>query len=232
MEDVEPEKTPQEEEKSNHEIAVESQPHDDHGHFAPKPELHAPQASKPQQASNSPLTNLLHNTTSVSKTHDDSTLLDVHIGNPLRRITMLLQDIKKQKAFSFTLKGSLGIMGVALALSVFGIFGGSKMLCDKGVQTQVGMIKELDSVTIERSTVPLLGAVFDYYSNLFTVQSAVSQKKRIILLKDDRTTIFLPNTRGVSYYNYLNAQVYATGQYDSCSQVLKPSDQSDIQPFQ
>jgi len=35
----------------------------------------------------------------------------------------LLQDIKKQKAFSFTLKGSLGIAGVALALGMFGIFG-------------------------------------------------------------------------------------------------------------
>ena len=123
-------------------------------------------------------------------------------------------------------------MGVALTLSVFGIFGGSKMLCDKGIQTQVGLIKELDSNTIERSTVPILGAVFDYYNNLFTSQNTISQKKRIILLKDDKTSIYLPSARGISYYNYLNAQVYATGQYDSCSQVLKPSDQSDIQPFQ
>src|SRR3990167_9464453 len=104
--------------------------------------------------SKNPISNFLRNNTSVSKTKDDSTLLEIHIGNPLRKITQLLEEIKKQKVFSFTLKGSLGIMGVALALSVFGIFGGSKMLCDKGIQTQVGMIKELESSSSEKSTVP------------------------------------------------------------------------------
>ena len=106
------------------------------------------------------------------------------------------------------------------------------MLCDKGIQTQVGMIKELESSSSEKSTVPFLGAVFDYYNNLFVNQTVVSQKKRTILLKDDRTTIYLPATRSVSYEGLLNQPVYATGQYDSCSQTLKPTNQSDLQPFQ
>ncbi|MDO8657782.1 MAG: hypothetical protein Q7K55_03515 [Candidatus Levybacteria bacterium] len=123
-------------------------------------------------------------------------------------------------------------MGVALTLSVFGIFGGAKMLCDKGIQTQVGVIKELDSNTIERSSVPIIGQAIDYYNNLFTTQNVVSQKKRIILLKDNRSTIFLSNVKGVSYENYLNRDTYITGQYDTCSQTLKPQSQSDLQLFQ
>src|SRR3989338_7295204 len=54
--------------------------------------------------SKNPISNFLRNNTSVSKTKDDSTLLEIHIGNPLRKITQLLEEIKKQKAFSFTLK--------------------------------------------------------------------------------------------------------------------------------
>jgi len=45
------------------------------------------------------------------KGEDD--ILDIHIGNPFRRIIALLEDLKKQKAFSFTLKGSLGIAGLS-----------------------------------------------------------------------------------------------------------------------
>lgn len=106
------------------------------------------------------------------------------------------------------------------------------MLCDKGIQTQVGIIKELDSSSSEKSAVPIIGQVIDYYRNLFTNQNTTSQKKRIILLKDDRSTIFLSDAKGVSYNNYLNRDLYITGQYDSCSQILKPASPSDLQLFQ
>src|SRR3989344_7500955 len=94
-----------------------------------------------------------------NKKQDD--LLNVHVGNPLKRVTDLLEDIKRQKAFAFTLKGSLGLAGVAIALSVFGIFGGSKMLCDKGTQTEVGIIRILNVQEAEDSNVPILGFIID-----------------------------------------------------------------------
>lgn len=42
------------------------------------------------------------------------------------------------------MKGSLGIAGVALALGVFGILGAGNLLCEKGIQTQIGVIKVLN----------------------------------------------------------------------------------------
>ena len=90
-------------------------PHDSHGHFIHK------FPTPPKPGSQPSLTEKLFPThVSVDHKVTQDALLDVHIGNPLRRITQLLEEIKRQKAFSFTLKGSLGIMGVALALSVFG----------------------------------------------------------------------------------------------------------------
>ena len=101
---------------------------DAQGHFIKK------DPAEKEKASNS-VTDFVKKQTKLSKTDDDNTLLDVHIGNPLRRITVLLEEIKKQKAFSFTLRGSLGIMGVVLALSIFGFFGTTTALCNKGVQS-------------------------------------------------------------------------------------------------
>lgn len=228
-----PQEVPQEE-KSPHEIAVESQPHDAHGHFAPKPQQTS--ESNPLASSDPSVTSAFKHllTPSISRTNNEDTLIDVHVNNPLKKIVDLLQDIKHQKAFSFTFKGSLGIMGVVLALSAFGIFGGSKMLCDKGIQTQVGMLKELNSTTLEKSTIPLLGTILDYYQNP-TISNPQTLKKRMVLLKDDHSTIYLPYVKEVSYdnyFNYLNQQIYITGQYDICSQTLKPQSPSDIQLFQ
>src|SRR5438046_1279755 len=77
-----------------------------------------------------------------SKNDDD--ILDVHIGNPLYKITKLLEEIKKQKAFSFTLKGSLGIAGVVLAFTFLGVLGAGNVLCSKGVQSEIGVVQILN----------------------------------------------------------------------------------------
>ncbi|MDO8658298.1 MAG: hypothetical protein Q7K55_06155 [Candidatus Levybacteria bacterium] len=81
--------------------------------------------------------------TSIGKTEDKDTLIDVHVNNPLKRIVELLQDIKKQKVFSFSVKGSLGIAGIALVLTGIGIFGGTEAFCSKGAQSHIGTIKAL-----------------------------------------------------------------------------------------
>ena len=61
---------------------------------------------------------------SSSNVSNDQTLVDIHVNNPLHKIVELLQDIKTQKAFSFTLKGSVGLAGIAVAFAVVGIFVG------------------------------------------------------------------------------------------------------------
>lgn len=68
----------------------------------------------------------------VEETKDDDTLINVHVGNPLEKIVKLLEQLKKQKAFSFTIKGTLGLAGIALFITAFGIFGGTKAFCSRG----------------------------------------------------------------------------------------------------
>lgn len=197
------------------EIAKEK-PRDDEGHF-----VHAepPKQGEPYQ---NPVEKFIGEHTHYSKTQDD--ILDVHVGNPLRKITELLGDIKKQKAFSFTLKGSLGIMGVALALSVFGIFGGGKILCDKGVQSEIGVIKTLNILDSDPSTIPVLSLFLNYF-NPKTIHN------RIVLVKNDETVIRLPFSKEVNFTQYQNFPVIITGNYDSCSQTLTVTDPNAIEIY-
>ena len=159
-----------------------------------------------------PLGKVISEHTRYSKNKDE--LLDIHVGNPLRRITELLEDIKKQKAFSFTLKGSIGIAGIFLALTILGILGGGKLLCDKGIQTQIGIIKVLNVIETENaSDIPILSLFINYFAPKHTYN-------RTVLVRPDNIIINLPYSRAVSLETYKNLNVVATGNYDSCSENL------------
>jgi hypothetical protein len=192
-----------------------SRPRDERGHFINFPDI------KPTK---NIVDNFLLSHTGNYKDQED--LLDVKIGNPLGRIMMLLEDIKKQKAFSFTIKGSLGIAGVVLTLSVFGLFGGSQMLCDKGVQSQTGTIKVLSMKEIYSKPVPVISYLLELIS------PPVKQiKNRTILIKNDGVTIYLPFSDKVNLEQYSGNQVIATGNYNSCSQTLIIEDPSGIEAY-
>lgn len=170
-----------------------------------------------------PISKFFKENTKYSKDNDD--LINIHIGNPLQKIVTLLEDIKKQKAFSFTLKGSLGIMGVFLTLSVFGVFGGGKILCDKGSQSHIGIVRILQIEDTIPSQIPLLDPFLEYF--------APKQKhKRAILIKEDSSIVKLSYVRNLDYKEYVNQPIIATGNYDSCGQTLTLEDKEGIEKAQ
>lgn len=204
-------------------ISGPKHPHDEQGHFIhrfPTP---------PSPSSNQPLASRLFPThLQVDKKANDDTLLDIHLGNPLRKITKILQEIKSQKAFSFTLKGSLGIAGVALALSTLGLFGGSKILCDKGEQTLSGTLKVL-KVKDTPPAVPILSQIVNSFNYIIYHKDWPSLTRRFILVDmKDLTTVSLVAPES-QITPLLNSLVYATGDYDSCSRILKVSKPDSIE---
>ncbi len=166
-----------------------------------------------QEQEHDPLSDLIKENTSVKKSKKDD-LIDIHIGNPLRRITELLEDIKKQKAFSFDIKGSLGVAGIALTLGAFGIFGGTKALCSKGVMTKLGRIQRL--TYMEEQNVSIL--------NKIPVLNMIFPKpmtNRAILVGQDNKIIHLAfENKMVPPNEAPEIEYYATGNFDSCSETL------------
>lgn len=205
------------------EIASEK-PRDEQGHF-----IHRFPTPPAPTAPNTSLTSRLFPThLQFDKKVNDDTLLDIHLGNPLRRITKLLEEIKRQKAFSFTLKGSLGVAGVVLALSTLGLFGGSRMLCSKGEQTISGTLKVL-KVKDTPPAVPILGQVINSFNYVIYHKDWPALTKRYILvdMKDLSTVSLVAAQTQLS--PLLNQLVYATGEYDSCSRILKMSKPDSIE---
>jgi hypothetical protein len=190
-----------------------SKARDEKGHFI--------KTSNPEEGKNV-LEKFLISHTGNYKNEDD--LLDIHIGNPLRRVIELLQDIKKQKAFSFTLKGSLGVAGVVLVLGAFGVFGGGKILCDKGTQTQTGVVKKLKIKEVYTNKVPVLSYFLD-----IVAPPTKEIKNRTVLVRNDGTVIYLPFNKEIDMQWFVNQQVLATGNYDSCAESLSISDPDGIE---
>lgn len=200
------------------------------------PEVEARPAKTPPTAKTpaSPsLVKVLAGKTKINKTLDDNTLLDVHIGNPLRKITELLEEIKKQKAFSFTLRGSLGIMGVVLSLSLLGFFGTTHALCDKGVQTHIGRIRMLQVTDNEPdSVISKAQDAIAYYTKFFYPTAQTAPRYRYILETPTHETIHLNRGRDVTLSSFKSQAVFVTGPYDSCSQELTLETPASIEAYQ
>ena len=213
-------------EESLKSVVAENKPRDEHGHFVKKEIPQVP--TTPKNLATKLLEEINGKSANVKESSDD--LIDIHVGNPLRKIVTLLQEIKQQKAFSFTLKGSLGIAGVALALGVFGVFGGGQILCERGVQSQIGTLKVLNSTEVESSGVPVLSQILDYFSTKQT-------HNKVVLVKPDYSVISLSfrslgeGGSKVDYTKFIEMPVIATGNYNSCSQTLTITDNKDIQIF-
>lgn len=175
----------------------------------------APRVSKHDH----PLSNFFNNNASIKKSKKDDELIDIHVGNPLKKITQLLEDIKNQKAFTFTLKGSLGIMGIALVIGSFGIFGGTKAFCQKGIQTKIGIIKVLHYQDLQQDTwidfVPILSSFFK--KGLTNRQILVTPDNQTYRILHD-SNVIIDITSG-----------YITGSLDSCANSITVENQNGIE---
>lgn len=198
---------------------AEGRPRDKNGHFIPQPKPEVQPSQKPN-----PITQFLHDETAVHKSNDDE-LVDIHIGNPLKKIQTLLEDIKRQKAFSFNIKGSLGVAGIFLVLGTFGLFGGSKALCNKGVQTKIGVIRTLSYQQAPNET---------FWYKIPFVNSLFSPKNigRAILIEADQKAIRLKGA-GLSSWPVQdpNNSYLVTGEFDSCSNELTIDSPTSLEPF-
>lgn len=147
---------------------------------------------------------------------ESETLIDVHVNNPLHKIVELLQDIKKQKAFSFTLRGSIGIVGVGVLVVGSGIFGWNAVLCNKGKQSRIGTVRILNLEQIENTE------SLTYKIKNILGTSPVNSPERITVLIDanDKVTRLTSET-GSMFIRFGGYKVIATGEYNSCKEELK-----------
>lgn len=210
---------------------AQERPRDEQGHFIPLPDPKPiPDPSTSVTPGKNILSRFFHDNSAVSKTTDDNTLIDVHIGNPLRRISQLLEDIKNQKAFTFNVKGSLGLAGILLVLTTFGIFGGTRALCNKGEQSRIGRIMQLN---LPRQ--PEVPSLIQRAQNIWnaltgkTTQEKPTAQNRLVLIQQDQTVFHILGTIPANILGVSTATFILTGDIDNCSQTITVKDPKAIQ---
>lgn len=162
----------------------------------------------------------------VKSTKDDNTLVDVHVNNPLKKVLTLLEELKKQKAFTFDIKGSLGIAGILLVVSTFGLFGGDKLLCDRGTATQVGLVRILQ-ITEDTDSLNL-----SWYDNMlvqyFGYKPNVT-KNRVVLLLSNGSPLHIVTDFTDKLAGLNGRSAFITGSYNSCSQTMTVTDEKGLE---
>jgi hypothetical protein len=194
-----------------------------------KPEATTPDPAKKQSTyytTSKPFTDRLP-FVKVDKTKDEDTLVNIHVNNPLKKVIALLEEIKKEKAFSFTLKGSLGVMGVILALSFLGIFGSGQVLCEKGLQTRTGTIKILQLT--EEATDPSIPWTKAMLQKLFFITPTTLRQRAVIIPFNNDPPIHLNTLIKHKLEDLNGTSVVVTGNYNSCSSTLTLRDEKSIE---
>jgi hypothetical protein len=209
-------------------IAGAQRPHDTHGRFTHVDEPH------PLQPPHIPLSSNKIPGVEIHKTSDDNTLVDVHVNNPLHKVVQLLEDIKKQKAFSFDIKGSLGVAGIFLVLTTFGIFGGTRAFCSKGEHSHIGRVVVLTMVEeqSEPALVERMVNAWNVLMNPTTPTPPTIPTHKVVLVQSDKAVYHLIGIPVETVKAILNQQSIVTGEVDACSQTIKVEDSSSIQPYQ
>ena len=171
------------------------------------------------------ITSLMKKNVIISKSQekiDDDTLVNIHVNNPLTKIVDLLKDIKRQKAFSFSIKGSVGIMGMTVVLVGGGILGGSRIVCNKGTQARIGEVRVLEYSQPATSAEPIKDKIRAIFGRVAT--SAPMEAKWVILVNTRLDTIRLLNKNQTYLEAFAGQNVVAVGEFNGCNQELTVMD--------
>jgi hypothetical protein len=202
---------------------------DQYGHFVRADgSIHTP---TPPPTSSNPISSFLKEATTISKTTNDNTLIDIHVGNPLRKIALLLEEIKKQKAFTFDFKGSLGVAGILLVLTTFGIFGGTQAFCSKGEQSHIGTLAML-TLPPEQPDTTLISTIKTLWNIAVGNPSKTTEDTARIVLIEQNQTIYRLLGLDNNHQFTANTQYIATGEVNTCSQTITIKSPKAIQPHQ
>ncbi len=170
--------------------------------------------------------NILSKLVQTEKGTDDETLVDIKITNPLHRITQILQEIKDHQATTFSFRFTIPIIALPIFLLVAFQLGRSETRCTESFVTKVGTLKTIEVVVPEsRSWMKdILSAV-----PFLPISSDTTVKvRRSLLLTPDNQTFTIEQKAGVMVVPFENQQVFLTGAYNPCSQVVSLDSQQNI----
>lgn len=197
--------------------------------------LYQPRSSKDElitaKEKTSGALNLLSNFVSAGETTDPGTLIDIKIGNPLKRIYEVLQEIKKHQSTTFSMRFTIPLIALPIVLFAAFQLGRGQSICKQTTVSKVGMIKNMVVDVPESSTSkPLIGSLLKWTPWAQSTSKYVAENRTILVdQKGEITTILLPEK--ISLESFSNSNVIVTGLYSSCTNVMTVVSDKNVSVF-
>lgn len=197
----------------------------EHGHFIKKT------SSSPNSPNLPNHPKLLH--LEENKTQNDETLIDVKVTNPLRRISNILEQIKRRQATVIDFKFTIPLIALPVFMLVAFSLGksGGLAACGDNTQTKLGIIYMLKASagaedTLFQKTLKILTPLISLISPTSLTNT---QTSRTILIQRDNTALTIENPKNLPLASYQTRQVFVTGKVNTCKNTIGVDNDSDVQ---
>lgn len=188
-------------------------PQGEHGHFTTKDPV--------------AVGGLLH---TVTEDSNDDTLVDVHVNNPLHRITKLLQDIKAHQSTTVSLRFTIPLIALPIVLLAAFQLGRFQTSCSPVFASQLGTVRIL-SLEMPKTDQSWYAKLVSFIPGNFGIPKTIgfTREDRSILLTPDGQTLTLLPGLGVKLFSFDQKNVIVSGEYSACNKALTVDSAANVQ---
>lgn len=169
-----------------------------------------------------------------NKSANDETLVDVKVTNPLRRITQILEQIRRRQSTVVDFKFTIPLVALPLfMLLAFSLGKAGGVTCGGNTQTKIGLLYSLrtndtNQTGLFEKTKQTLTANLPFLAPLLT-GNANPVINRQILIQRDNTAITIENPNNIQLTTYNTRQVFVTGKVNTCENTIEVDNESSVQ---
>lgn len=153
--------------------------------------------------------------------HDENTIIDIKVSNPLKQIVTLLKDIKRRQATTFSLKFTIPL--VALPVFILAAFqvGRYQTSCAPVFSTKSGLLKTI-VVDVPTKNDNIITTMLEPFISIPKLKTGVPLESEIrsILVNPQQEIVTVLHSSTLSLTGYQNRNVLVTGNFSSCSNVI------------
>lgn len=178
-------------------------------------------------------TNILSNLIHAGEGHDDTTLIDLKVTNPLRRIVEAIHDLKKHQSTTFSFKFTIPLIALPVFLFVAFQLGRVQTACNQSITSKVGIIKNIQ-VQIPKENISWISWIWAFFPTLPKLEKneQLMTEDRTILISPQSETITVLHHSTLNLRSYENQKVLLTGKFSACSSIITLESEKNISMLQ
>lgn len=163
----------------------------------------------------------------IEESSDEETILDIKVHNPLKKITQLLQDLKKHQTTTVSLRFTIPLIALPIVLFVAFQIGRAQTLCAQTFTTQAGTIQVLQ-VKVPRTAPTALSLVLSFFPSVPQPTADLVDQERAILLLPTSEVVHIIHPRTVDVVPFVGQSVLLTGNYSACTRSITLDHQQNL----